>query len=51
MLIRSSQVRGCSIVATDGPIGSTVDLLFDDITWLVRWLVVDTGDLRPELCQ
>ena len=47
MLIRSSQVRGCSIVATDGPIGSTVDLLFDDITWLVRWLVVDTGDLLP----
>ena len=45
MLIRSSQVRGCSIVATDGPIGSTADLLFDDKTWLVRWLVVDTGDL------
>jgi hypothetical protein len=47
MLIRSSQVRGCSIVATDGPIGSTVDLLFDDTTWLVRWLVVDTGDFLP----
>lgn len=47
MLIHSSKIRGCSIGATDGRIGSIVDLLFDDSTWLVRWLVVDTGALLP----
>jgi len=43
MLRHTSDVRGYAIGATDGPIGSITDLLFDDATWLVRWLVVDTG--------
>jgi hypothetical protein len=47
MLIHGSKIRGCSVGATDGPIGSIVDILFDDATWLVRWLVVDTGGLLP----
>jgi hypothetical protein len=47
MLIHSSKIRGCAVGATDGPIGSIIDILFDDATWLVRWLVVDTGGLMP----
>jgi hypothetical protein len=47
MLIHSSKIRGCSIGATDGPIGSIADILFDEATWLVRWLVVDTSGLLP----
>jgi hypothetical protein len=43
MLRHASQIEGDGINATDGPIGTIVDFLFDDETWLVRWLVVDTG--------
>lgn len=43
MLRHTSKTRGYAIEATDGPIGSITDFLFDDATWLVRWLVVDTG--------
>ena len=43
MLRHTSDILGYAIGATDGPIGSITDLLFDDATWLVRWLVVDTG--------
>jgi hypothetical protein len=45
MLRHTSKIVGYAIGATDGPIGSISDLLFDDVTWLVRWLVVDTGSL------
>jgi hypothetical protein len=47
MLIHASKIRGFSIGAADGPIGSIADILFDDATWIVRWLVVDTGGLLP----
>jgi sporulation protein YlmC with PRC-barrel domain len=30
-------------MASDGEIGTVGDLLFDDKTWKVRWIVVDTG--------
>jgi hypothetical protein len=43
MLRHATDIEGDGINATDGPIGTIVDLLFDDVTWLVRWLVVDTG--------
>lgn len=43
MLRHSSEIDGYSIGATDGPIGKITDFLFDDTTWLVRWIVVDTG--------
>jgi hypothetical protein len=43
MLRHTSEIDGYAIGATDGPIGSITDFLFDDVTWLVRWLVVDTG--------
>jgi len=43
MLRHTSEIDGYAIGATDGPFGSVTDLLFDDATWRVRWLVVDTG--------
>jgi hypothetical protein len=43
MLRHTSEIDGYAIGATDGPIGSITDFLFDDVTWLVRWLVVDTA--------
>ncbi|MGE3490093.1 MAG: PRC-barrel domain containing protein [Vicinamibacterales bacterium] len=35
------------IAATDGPIGSVADVLFDDERWIVRYLVVETGNWLP----
>ncbi len=43
MLLLGSAVKGYAIEAKDGEIGSVSDLLFDDETWKIRWLVVDTG--------
>ncbi|MBJ6126990.1 PRC-barrel domain-containing protein [Microvirga sp. BT325] len=36
-------MKGLSIQASDGEIGSISDVLFEDDTWRARWLVVDTG--------
>ena len=43
MLWNASKLRGLAIEATDGQIGTVDDLLFDDRTWQLRWLVVHTG--------
>lgn len=43
MLLRISSLKDLSIQASDGQIGSVSDLLFEDDTWRVRWIVVDTG--------
>ena len=43
MLLRASRLDGLSIQARDGQIGSVSDVWFEDDTWRVRWLVVDTG--------
>jgi hypothetical protein len=43
MLKNASDITGCAIDATDGQIGSIVDLLLDEDGWPVRWAVVDTG--------
>ena len=43
MLLAMSALRGYAIEATDGRMGSVDDFLFDDKTWVVRWVVVDTG--------
>jgi len=40
---RVSELRGLTIAATDGDIGTLDDLYFDSKTWRVRYLVVDTG--------
>jgi hypothetical protein len=43
MLLAGSALKGYTIDAKDGGIGTVTDLLFDDMTWKIRWLVVDTG--------
>ncbi|MGH7367447.1 MAG: PRC-barrel domain-containing protein [Candidatus Rokuibacteriota bacterium] len=47
MLRAASGFKGLSIEAVDGDIGSVTDLYFDDLTWTVRYLVVDTGAWLP----
>lgn len=43
MLWNASLLIGFTIEASDGRIGTVHDVLFDDIDWIIRWLVVDTG--------
>ncbi len=43
MLQVSSAIKGHAIAAKDATIGTVSDFLFDQTTWSVRWLVVDTG--------
>ena len=47
MLFNASTIHGYTIVASDGHLGTVSDFLFDDATWMVRWLVVDTGTWLP----
>src|SRR5580692_3080029 len=44
MLWHASAINGYAIAASDGQIGTVSDFLFDDASWTVRWLVVDTGN-------
>ncbi len=43
MLKRLGEISGYGLRATDGEIGTVKDLYFDDVRWVVRYLVVDTG--------
>jgi hypothetical protein len=43
MLKPATQTNGCGIAAADGHIGHVSDVLFDDQTWMVRWIVVECG--------
>lgn len=43
MLVVGSSVKGFAIEAEDGGIGTVSDFLFDDRSWKLRWMVVDTG--------
>jgi hypothetical protein len=47
MLRAAGDFKGLSIAAGDGDIGSVKDLYFDDLTWTIRYLVVDTGTWLP----
>lgn len=47
MLWDASAINGYAIEATDGRLGTVSDLLFEDVGWIVRWLVVDTGNWLP----
>ena len=47
MLKPASGFKGLTIAATDGDIGSVNDLYFDDLSWTIRYLVVDTGTWLP----
>jgi sporulation protein YlmC with PRC-barrel domain len=43
-MLRSLQdLENCSIRAIDGEIGHVKDFFFDDETWVIRYLVVETG--------
>ena len=43
MLRTVSDLKGCSIGATDGAIGEIDEVYFDDQYWTIRYLVVDTS--------
>lgn len=43
MLINAKQLKGLVVRATDGELGSVEDVYFDDETWAVRYLTVETG--------
>jgi hypothetical protein len=43
MLRNTNDLQGYAIQATDGPIGHVKDFYFDDHSWVIRYLVVDTG--------
>ena len=47
MLRNASAIKGYTIAASDGQIGTVSDILFDDSSWRVRWVVVDTGNWLP----
>jgi len=39
----ASEINGYAIDASDGRLGAVSDFLFEDASWMIRWLVVDTG--------
>ena len=43
MLTNAAHLKGFSIRATDGEIGTVDQFYFDDETWAIRYLTVDTG--------
>ncbi len=48
MLQVGSTLKGYAIAASDGEIGSVSDFLFDEKSWKVKWLIVDTGQWLSE---
>ena len=44
MLLNVSDLKGLKIRATDGEIGSVDQFYFDDETWTMRYLVINTGN-------
>jgi uncharacterized protein YrrD len=40
----AAKIIGYKVSATDGEIGTVKDILFEDSTWTLRWLVVATGN-------
>lgn len=43
MLHKAKGLRGFTVHATDGEVGSIDDVYFDDQKWVIRYIVVDTG--------
>ena len=41
--LQVSLLKDFTVIAKDGAVGRLVDVLFDDLTWLMRWVVIDTG--------
>lgn len=47
MLRSAKELKGYRVMAQDGDIGKVHDFFFDDDTWSIRYLVVDTGTWLP----
>lgn len=47
MLRSIKELQGYNILAQDEEFGKAKDLLFDDEEWIVRYLVIDTGNWIP----
>jgi hypothetical protein len=47
MLWDVSAIDRYAIEASNGRLGTVSDLLFEDVGWVIRWLVVDTGNWLP----
>lgn len=47
MLWDACAIMGYTAVASDGDVGTVSDLLFDDASWRLRWLVVNTRYWLP----
>ncbi|MEO6992090.1 MAG: PRC-barrel domain-containing protein [Lacunisphaera sp.] len=43
MIKNIKDIYGTKLAALDGEIGEVKDFYFDDVTWAIRYLVVDTG--------
>jgi hypothetical protein len=43
MLYHLKEFRGYEVLGTDEAVGTVYDFLFDDLHWIVRYVVVDTG--------
>lgn len=43
MLRRFQDIKGAKVQANDGDVGTVNDFFFDDETWTVRYLALDTG--------
>jgi hypothetical protein len=44
MLWVASVLNDYTIEASDGRLGTVIDFLFEDASWVIRWLVADTGN-------
>lgn len=42
----ASAIKGYSLAASDGHIGTVNDILFDDAKWQIRWMIVDRDGWR-----
>ncbi len=47
MLWDTAVMVGCATIGSDGEGGTVSDMLFDDTTWRVRWIVVNTRHWSP----
>jgi len=43
MLTNTAQLKGVTVRATDGEMGTVEQFYFDDETWAIRYLTVETG--------
>jgi hypothetical protein len=47
MLLAITGLQQCTVEGIDGRVGTVKDFLFDDHSWKVRWMVLDTGHWLP----